>query len=115
MNKWEKDMKAFHGVEYKIIKQDKRMIKYSWNPQRNDIMTAFVIKNQNKTIVIPSKSWDMHEKETIIYVRDMFLPEDKGHGRASWEAAWKKIGKCKFDYTSNDLDYVYNAIWVSMI
>lgn len=36
------------------------------------------------------------------------------HG-CNWEDVWKRIGKCKFNYKSNDLEYIYNAIWVSMI
>ena len=107
MNKWRKEIINFFkpDITPRFICEDERVIKYTWVTHCGKF-TSFVLKDINKVVVVNDND------EMFIRCIDFIYKYD---GDKSWGDVWKDIGKCKFDYKSDDLVYLYNAIWVSMI
>jgi hypothetical protein len=111
MNKWRDEIINFFrpDVKVKFLGEDDKVIKYTWKTFWHEF-TSFVLKDINKVVVV--------DETNQMCMRDMdFKYKSPGLDGIlpSWSDTWKVIGKCKFNYKSDDLKYLYNAIWVSMI
>ena len=111
MNKWREEIINFFkpDVEVKFLGEDNKMIKYTWKTSWHKF-TSFVLKDINKVVVVDETN-RMCMREMDFKYKSPGLHESL----PSWSEIWKDMGGCKFDYKSDDLVYLYNAIWVSMI
>ena len=114
MNKWRNEIRKFHWkLEHeniKFLEENDKIIHYTWEIENDEVLhiqNAFIFKETNQVVVIMDTG--------SMFIRDMFVKEHLEESSHMWDEVWRFFGKDGLGLENKDLDYIYGAVFLSLI